>query len=280
MNKIILINKEKGYTSFDVCNKLRRIFHIKQIGHTGTLDPNATGLLMVMIGRTCKVLPYINHFKKTYIATMKLGIKTKTADIWGEIIETQEYSMPEYNQIVNVLNSFKGPSKQIPPMTSAIKVNGKKLLEMQRQNIEYTPKPRDIFVYDIELLDVNDEIKFKVEVSSGTYVRTLIEDIAKKLNTIGTMTSLIRTKIDDFDINNSYTLEQIQNDEYETMTNEILLKKYYKTYEYENVSDIKNGKRVMIKSEEDTLMITHNNIIIAVYIKENNNIYKCKRGLW
>lgn len=280
MNNIILVNKEKGYTSFDVCNKLRRVFNTTQIGHTGTLDPNATGLLMVMVGKTCKVLPYIKHFKKTYVATMKLGIKTKTADIWGEIIDTKEYTMPNKEQVIEVLDSFKGNSKQIPPMTSAIKVNGKKLLELQRLNIEYTPEARDIFIYNIELIELNDEIKFIVECSSGTYIRALVEDIATKLNTIGTMTSLVRTKIDDFDISESYTLEQLINNEYKSMTKEQLLTKYYKTYEYDKVDDIKNGKRINIDSNEETIMITHNNIIIASYIKEKDNIYKCKRGLW
>ena len=280
MNNIILVNKEKGDTSFDVCNKLRRVFNTTQIGHTGTLDPNATGLLMVMVGKTCKVLPYIKHFKKTYVATMKLGIKTKTADIWGEIIDTKEYTMPNKEQVIEVLDSFKGNSKQIPPMTSAIKVNGKKLLELQRLNIEYTPEARDIFIYNIELIELNDEIKFIVECSSGTYIRALVEDIATKLNTIGTMTSLVRTKIDDFDISESYTLEQLINNEYKSMTKEQLLKKYYKTYEYENIEDVKNGKRINIDSNEETIMITHNNIIIAAYIKEKDNIYKCKRGLW
>ena len=280
MNNIILVNKEKGYTSFDVCNKLRRVFNTTQIGHTGTLDPNATGLLMVMVGKTCKVLPYIKHFKKTYVATMKLGIKTKTADIWGEVIDTKEYTMPNKEQVIEVLDSFKGNSKQIPPMTSAIKVNGKKLLELQRLNIEYTPEARDIFIYNIELIELNDEIKFIVECSSGTYIRALVEDIATKLNTIGTMTSLVRTKIDDFDISESYTLEQLINNEYKSMTKEQLLTKYYKTYEYDKVDDIKNGKRINIDSNEETIMITHNNIIIASYIKEKDNIYKCKRGLW
>ncbi len=280
MDKIILINKEEGYTSFDVCNKLRRILKTKQIGHTGTLDPNATGLLMVLVNKSCKVLPYIKHAKKTYIATLRLGFKTTTGDIWGDTTATANTSSINLENLNEVLQSFVGASKQIPPMTSAIKVNGKKLYELQREGKTVELKPRDIFIDNIKLLSIEPEIKFEVTCSAGTYIRSLCEDIAEKLGTIGTMSSLIRTKIDEFDIKDAYTLKQIENEEYKYINNYEMLKNYYEMYETDNVDHVKHGKRLRINSMADEIVITNNNEAIAVYEKVEDYLYKSKRGLF
>ena len=280
MNKILLINKEKGYTSFDVCNKLKRVFNTKRIGHTGTLDPNAEGLLMIMVNASCKILPYIKHAKKTYIATLKLGIKTDTGDIWGNVVENAKYDIYSYDYISEVLNSFLGASKQIPPLASAISVDGKRLYELHRAKIEYTPKARDIFIHTINLLEYKDDtIVFEVVCSAGTYIRSLCEDIAKKLNTVGCMSSLTRTKIDDFKIEDSYSIDNVINNDYKYYSNKDILKKYYRFIEYPDSNHIINGKKINIECSDDIIIITNNDNVLAAYQREDNNVYKCKRGL-
>ena len=280
MNQILLIDKEEGYTSFDVCHKLKRKFNTKKIGHTGTLDPNATGLLMVMINKSCKILPYIKHAKKTYRASMRFGLKTDTKDIWGQIIEEQMINEPTIDQIKQVLLSFMGPQLQIPPMTSAIKVNGKKLYELQRANIDYQPEPRKIEIYELNFIKYDQELYFEVTCSAGTYIRSLCEDIALKLNNLGTMTSLVRTKIDDFDVKDAKKLDDIINDHYQGLNNEEILSKYYPLIEYHDLKDIINGKRISLDCNQDIVMITHDHKIVAAYEKEKDQIYKSKRGLW
>ncbi|MFI3284746.1 MAG: tRNA pseudouridine(55) synthase TruB [Erysipelotrichaceae bacterium] len=280
MSKIIFVKKEMGYTSFDVCNKLKRVFHTKRIGHTGTLDPNATGVLIVMVDESCKILPYIHHVYKTYRASIRLGIKTDTGDIWGNVIEEKEASSYCEKQVEEVLTQFLGHSKQIPPMTSAIKVNGQKLYELQRKGITIEREPRDIEVKSIKLLSINDEIHFEAMVSTGCYIRSLVEDIAEKLGTIGTMSALERTSVDHVGIEDCYSLKEIEEGNYRAFSKEEILKPYYSFVEYEPIADIKNGKRIHIDSKEEIVMITYHNEVIAAYEKEKGNQYRSKRGLW
>lgn len=196
MDGIIVINKPSGYTSHDIVSKIRKKLNIKKVGHTGTLDPLATGVLPILLGNGTKLSKYLINHDKEYIATIKLGVKTDTADIEGTVIEEQEVPLLTEEQIMNSLESLKGKQKQIPPMYSAIKVNGKKLYEYARSGESIMVEPRDIEIYNIELIQYKEhEIKFKVACSKGTYIRSLCEDIAQKLNTIGTMSALERTKV-------------------------------------------------------------------------------------
>ena len=214
---IISVNKEKGMTSRDVVNKLVKIFNTKKIGHTGTLDPIASGVLICCIGSDTKLVNYITAKDKEYIATMKLGISTDTMDITGNVIQKKEYDVNE-EKIINVLNSFLGDSIQEVPIYSAIKVNGMKLYEYARNNIEVELPKRNIHISKIELLDYHDDnIKFKVKVSKGTYIRSLINDIAIKLGTVGTMVDLIRTKQGNFRIEDSYSIGAITNNNYKVI---------------------------------------------------------------
>lgn len=215
MDGILIINKEKGYTSHDVVGKLRKIFGMKQIGHTGTLDPNATGVLPILIGKATKASQYLMEHDKTYIATLKLGERTNTLDGEGEVVEKQtiEESLLDKDKIDAVLQTFLGKQEQIPPMYSAIKIKGKKLYEYAKQGKEIEREPRSIEIYEIKLKKVNKEKKeiiFEVHCSKGTYIRVLCEDIAKKIGTIGYMEELERTEVTPFTIKQALTLQQIE----------------------------------------------------------------------
>ena len=215
MDGIILINKEKGCTSHDVVDKLKHIFNEK-VGHTGTLDPNATGLLPILIGKGTKLSYYLINHDKEYEVTLKLGIKTDTADSEGNVLEKQnvDNTIMQQRKIVNVLSSFVGRQEQVPPIYSAIKVNGKKLYEYARKNIKVETKPREIEIYSIKLINIykNEKlINFTVQCSKGTYIRSLCEDIAKRLGTIGYMKELNRTKVGIFDIKDSIKIGELEN---------------------------------------------------------------------
>lgn len=211
MDGLILINKQKGFTSHDVVNVIRKKLNTKKVGHTGTLDPNATGVLPILVGKATKISKYLMEHDKTYIATIKLGEKTDTGDSEGQVIE--EKSIPadlKKEDINDVLQSFLGKQKQLPPMYSAIKINGKKLYEYAREGKEVKLEAREIEIYKIELLEYqNNKIKFEVECSKGTYIRTLCENIAKKLGTVGYMEELQRTKVNNFKIEDSILLDDI-----------------------------------------------------------------------
>ncbi len=280
MSEILYIDKPKGITSFDLCFKLRKVFNTKKIGHTGTLDPNATGLMVCLINNASKTNQFLVSARKEYIATVKIGIKTDSEDIDGLIIEEKKEVMPKSQEIEKALNSFLGKSTQIPPMASAIKVNGKKLYEYMRNNETVEIKPREIEVYSIELLEVNAEtFSFRCNVSSGTYIRTLAQDVLKKLNIIGTCLDLRRTKIDDIDINEADSLEDVLAGKYHTHSIYEVLSKYYYVYKVNDSKAIKDGKPFKADLKDETILcVDENNIALAIYKKEDG-MYRCVRGL-
>ena len=198
MDGIIIVNKPSGYTSHDIVSKIRKTLNIKKVGHTGTLDPMATGVLPILLGNGTKLSKYLINHDKEYITTIKLGVKTDTGDIEGKIIEEKSIpsSYSRVDKVNEVLKSFIGKQEQIPPMYSAIKINGKKLYEYARKGQSVKIPPRNIEIYNLELLNSQDNnIELKISCSKGTYIRTLCEDIAKSLQTVGTMASLQRTKV-------------------------------------------------------------------------------------
>ncbi len=279
MNELLLINKPQNMTSFDVVAIVRKTLNIKKIGHTGTLDPNAEGLMIILIDKATKALPFLHLDKKEYIASLKLGIKTITGDIWGEVIEQGSIPILTKEMIEYSLKSFLGKSIQTPPKVSAISVNGKRLYEYARKDQEVEIPKREIEIFEIECLNIDEEIHFRVQCSSGTYIRSLCEDIAEKLGTIGTMSKLTRTKIEMFNVKDAYTIEQIRNNEFKfTSVNEAL---NYPKFEIESVIDVKNGKKIRCDSEEDVILLTHNNEVLALYEKDDEqHTYRCLRGLW
>jgi tRNA pseudouridine55 synthase len=216
MNRIFILNKPLEFTSQDAVSKLKKILNQKKAGHTGTLDPMATGVLPILVGETTKLSKYLVEHKKTYIAVLKLGTCTDTGDSEGKIIEEKKVDIENLtkDKVEFVLNEFLGKQIQTPPIYSAIKINGKKLYEYARNGMEVEIPKREIEIYNIKLikLDKNEkEIEFEVECSKGTYIRTLCEDIAKKLDTIGYMKSLTRTKVNNFKLEDTITFEDLEN---------------------------------------------------------------------
>lgn len=210
INGIINVYKEKGYTSHDVVAKLRGIFCQKKIGHTGTLDPQAEGVLPVCLGIGTKLCDMLTDKNKTYLVVMRLGIVTDTQDMTGEIIKENEVLVSQ-EQIEDAIMSFVGEYEQIPPMYSAIKINGKKLYELAREGKTVERKPRLVYIYGINILKINSsEITFEVKCSKGTYIRTLCDDIGIKLGCGACMKHLTRTEVSGFSIENSLKLSEIE----------------------------------------------------------------------
>ncbi|HLR61851.1 MAG TPA: tRNA pseudouridine(55) synthase TruB [Lentibacillus sp.] len=213
MNGILPLWKPKGMTSHDCVLKIRKLFRLKKVGHTGTLDPEVEGVLPVCIGQATKIVPFLAHTKKNYITAVKLGISTETEDSHGQVVETKEIIYPPSQQeIENVLQSFRGKITQIPPMYSAVKVDGKKLYEYAREN-EYVERPeRNVFIYKLEQLkyDGNDRFWLKVECSRGTYIRTLCVDIGSRLGYPAHMSELHRTGTGAINKEDTFTFNDIE----------------------------------------------------------------------
>lgn len=210
LNGVINIYKEAGFTSHDVVAKMRGILKQKKIGHTGTLDPMAVGVLPVCIGSATKLCDMLTDKRKEYIAELLLGVTTDTQDVSGEVLSRKDVCVSEQEVCTAVL-SMLGAGKQIPPMYSALKVNGKKLYELAREGKTVERKPRDITIYEMEVLDIAlPVVKFRVLCSKGTYVRTICQDIGEKLGCGGCMQSLVRTKVERFDIDGAITLAQLE----------------------------------------------------------------------
>lgn len=213
MQGILLIDKPEGFTSFDVLASLRRPLGTKKLGHTGTLDPMATGVLPVLVGRATKLCSLLPDSDKTYIAGFKFGYSTDTLDISGKITDSSDVKVTK-KDILGVIPDFTGDIMQIPPMYSALKVDGVKLHKLARQGIEVKRNARPITVYEITLIDFNEvtqEGVLSVYCSSGTYIRSLIDDISRALGTLGVMTSLRRTASHRFDITECIDLERVRN---------------------------------------------------------------------
>lgn len=207
---IINVYKEAGYTSFDVVARLRGILKVKKIGHTGTLDPDATGVLPVCIGKATKVCDMLTDKDKVYECVMKLGVETDTYDMSGRILERKSVTATE-DDIVNTINSFVGDIMQVPPMYSALKVNGKKLYELAREGKEIERKARPVTIFSIDILEINvPEVTIRIHCSKGTYIRSLCHDIGEKLGCGCAMKSLIRTRVSMFDISDARTLDEIE----------------------------------------------------------------------
>ena len=280
MEGILLLNKEIGYSSFQYINKAKRIIGASKVGHSGTLDPFASGLLVVTVNKATKVNQFIEAQDKEYIATLKLGVKTDTLDLEGNIIATKEVPSLNEELIIKTLNKFKGKIKQVPPMYSAIKVDGKRLYDLAREGIEIERKEREVEILDITLLSFKeDEITFKVSCSKGTYIRTLGEQISEELNTYGHLISLCRTKVGNFSLENAYKLDELDN--FTLIESKYALTHFKKLkLNDELVTRVKNGHKLKFNIEDDeVLIVDKNDDIIAIYEKDGP-IYKSKRGLF
>ncbi len=276
MNGILVVNKESGYTSRDVVNVLNHVFQTKKIGHTGTLDPIASGVLVVCIGKYTKLVEKITNHEKEYVANIALGIKTDTLDTAGTILEKEEPQRLTEEEIMNVLNSFLGKSKQEVPSYSAIKINGKKLYEYARENKSIELPKREIEVKEIKLLEYKDNhITFSCVVSKGTYIRSLIRDICEKLQVLGTMSDLIRIKQGNFTIQNSYTLDEIKKENYQLLTLENLFSCPRYSLTTEEYQKVKNGNTLNLPETSEEILLEYHHEIVALYEKKGEFYKPC-----
>jgi len=277
----LLINKEIGNTSRQEVNKVSRVLHEKKAGHIGTLDPFADGLLIVLLGRATKVSPFIEALDKTYLAKLKLGIMTDTGDHTGAVIEEKEVPQLTVEKIKETLKTFLGIQLQIPPKYSALKVNGERAYALARKNVDFELESRQIEVFEISLVNFNgsDELTFLCRVSKGTYVRTLGEDIAKALGTIGTLESLTRCKIGKYSLENAKKADDV------TVEDLLSIDKMLENYpsvmlDEEDAKKAMNGMTFVLKNNHENLVVLKDlDGPIAMYEKQADFCYKCLRGL-
>lgn len=279
MQGILLVDKEAGMTSRKVDNLLQKRFLTKKVGHLGTLDPFATGLLIVAVGKATKCLPFLDSSSKTYEAELLLGSKTSTGDLEGEEILRKDPRIHEKQEIEETLSSFLGESTQIPPMSSAIKVDGVALYKLAHKGQEIERKPRKIVISSIRLLSQEGpRIRFEAEVSSGTYLRTLGEDIAERLGEVGHLVSLRRTKIGSVDVRKAKRIAEVSEGDLLSPLPFITLPKIEATEKQSEA--IKNGKTMILDSHESEVCLFFQEEALAVYTKGEDGLYRSKRGLF
>ena len=282
MEGIIVVNKPKGITSFDVIRKLKKILKTKKIGHTGTLDPLATGVMLVCVGRATKLASDLEAKDKIYIADFDTGYATDTYDIEGKKIAENTIEISKEN-LEQSIKKFIGNIKQVPPMYSAIKIDGNKLYHLARKGIEVERPERNVTIEYINLLDFKDnKVKIETKVSKGCYIRSLIYDIGQDLGTYATMTALQRKQVGDYSLENSYSLEQIEkmvlNNDFKFLKTieEIFSYDKYSLQTEKELTLYKNGNTVKIKEnlENKRYRIYFQNEFVGLANIENNNLLK------
>lgn len=276
MNGILVLYKEKGYTSRDLVNIVSKDLRTKKVGHTGTLDPMATGVMVLCVGEGLKLVELLTNHDKEYIAKIKLGIETDTLDITGNVLRQDDLPSFSKNEVETVLKKFVGKIKQEVPKYSAIKVNGKKLYEYARNDISVELPVREIEIYDLKLVsDVKDnEFYIKCHVSKGTYIRSLVRDIGISLGTVATMVELERTRLGQFGLENTYTLEDIQYGEFDLISIVDALDLPRVVVDKEVEKKIRNGQ-VLKKffGEEMVMILNENEELIAIYqVKDQEHV--------
>lgn len=283
MDGIILVNKEKGMTSRDVVNLVSRVCHTKKVGHTGTLDPMATGLLVICVGRATKLVEVLTSHQKEYIASMMFGMKTDTKDITGTVLE-QRISHVTKEQIEIVLHDMTTTYQQEVPIYSAVKIHGKKLYEYARNGEQIELPKREVTIEQLKMIDWQDqkqELTFLTQVSKGTYIRSLVEDIATHLDTIGTMTALTRTKVGNFSLEQANTIAEIKNNQFKVYTIYEVLKSMYETRQIAGELEKKVLNGAKIDNHEDldiVFFINEKKEPLALYRREGN-LLKCYKML-
>ena len=276
INGLLVVDKEKDMTSRDVVNEVSKIFKTKKVGHTGTLDPIATGVLVLTINKATKLNELITATYKEYQVEAILGLKTDTLDITGNVLKKENTNFTK-EEISDALNSFIGSYNQEVPIYSAVKINGKKLYEYARSKENVTlPKRvvniKEIVLDDINYIDNQTIIKFTCLVSKGTYIRSLVNDIAIKLNTVGTMKNLRRIKQGDYSIDKSYKLNDIKNNNYQIISIKEALKDYFTVKVDEKLKfKVINGQKLAnIYNQEYVLFVDDD--VIALYKSVNNEL--------
>ena len=280
MDGIIIVNKPKNYTSRDIVNIVSKSVGTKKVGHTGTLDPMATGVLIICIGKATKLVDLLTSKYKEYVAEVTLGIQTDTLDLEGNILKEENVIVSD-EDILNAVLSFKGKYMQEVPIYSAVRVDGKKLYEYAREGANVTLPKREVEIKNISLIDIvrskNIKFRFKALVSKGTYIRSLVNDIATRLNTIGVMSSLERCRQGIFTLENSYTIEDIRNGNYKITSIEEALKDIY-SVDMDDIlyKKVSNGVKIKDTYNKDLILFKYNGKAVALYQKDNDilKIYK------
>lgn len=277
MNGVLVVNKESGYTSRDIVNIVSKQLNTKKVGHTGTLDPMASGVMVICVGKALKLCEMLTEHDKEYIAGITLGIETDTLDTTGNVISTEIVDIDK-NKIIETVNSFKGSYKQEVPKYSAVKVNGKKLYEYARRNIDVNLPSKLVHIYNIEIVsdieydDGKIHFKIKTNVSKGTYIRSLVRDIGIKLNVPSVMNSLVRTRLGEFYLNSAYSIGQIKNGDFRLIPIIDVLPNMQKVVvDDEMAFKIKNG--VIVDSFFDgdkAFILDKDDNLIAIYEKVND----------
>lgn len=281
MNAVILLNKPAGMTSFKAVSECRHILQEKKSGHTGTLDPNATGLLIVLLGRYTKLTPYCVHDHKRYHAEFITGIRTDTEDVWGETLEEKDSHPHSEEELAALSASFIGSSSQIPPMYSAIKVNGQKLYELARKGREVERRPRPIYIDSLEVHALgNNRYSMDATVSGGTYIRTLITDYCAKMNEIGAMSLLERRGIESLWLDEAGTLDTLISGRGFTDPLKVIDPAWKQVDGTPYEADIRNGKKIQMECESEQVMFIKDHDVLAAYIKKEDGLYHCQRGLF
>lgn len=273
MNGVIVVNKPKGITSRDVVNKLVKVFGTKSIGHIGTLDPMATGVLVCLIGKYTKLGSIMVNHDKEYVATFKLNVLSDTLDSEGKVIKTDNkiISLEDMNGAIEHFNGLT--YMQEVPIYSAVKVNGKKLYDYARSNEDVILPKKEVTIYKLELVSFEDEVKIKCKVSKGTYIRALIRDICAYLGTYGIMTDLVRTKLGDYDIGDAYSLDDISNGKYKLYSLEDIFNLDVRYINNDNHKQIYNGNIVKDKNS-NYILYKDGDKAVAFYTRINEEELK------
>lgn len=278
MDGVLLVHKPAGMTSHDVVNRIRKIFHTKKVGHCGTLDPEATGVLVLCIGKATKALQFLMSETKEYQATLVLGQATDTYDASGQVVAQKPFQ--GVSHVDAVLQSFVGSQEQLPPMYSAIKVNGKKLYEYARNHEKVEVQPRSIVIYHIELLDQHDQfITFRVQCSKGTYIRSLCVDIGQKLGYPAHMQKLIRLASGHFRLENCFSLEDIEQGHYHMLSLEEAFQ-HFEHYVVEDAQIVYHGKKIKSEIDHQVVVCNQEGQVLAVYGPDGTGYLKSIRGLF
>lgn len=282
MNGFFLVDKKADWTSRDVVTKISHIFHENKVGHSGTLDPFATGLLVISMGKATKTSICLDGLDKEYVATLKLGGRTISGDLTNEIVETKEIKPFTKEEILKVFQSLIGKQQQTPPMVSAVRYKGQKLFHLALQGIEVDRPSREIEIYELELLDYkDDEITFKAHVSKGTYIRVLGEEIASKLGNIGFLTSLRRTKVGPFKIEDAVDITELSEEKLIDMYDALSL--FMPIIIPDNKTARLASHGVVFEStrfpHHDTILIADKRHRILAIYKYENDQFICQRGI-
>lgn len=275
----LLIDKQIGLTSRQEVNNVSRLLGEKKAGHIGTLDPFADGLLIVLLGKATKISPFLEGMDKTYLATLKLGEATDSGDLTGNVVSKADIPTLDKAKIEAVFDSLLGKQKQLPPMYSAIKVNGKELYKYAREGKEIERKERDITIYEMKLFSFDkNSIVFSCKVSKGTYIRTLGEEIAKRLGTIGHLTKLTRVAIGPFDMSKAKKSNEVTKDDLIPAKDML---SFIPTFEVEGdlAKKALNGMHFRLPINDDLVLLFDKDDVIAIYKKESSGVYSCVRGL-